>query len=91
VNHFEKTITTSAKEFSFLILFFLVSMVIFSTIIFFVEDGANPKFSSIPASFWWTVVTMTTVGYGDIVPVTVGGKIVGFVCALTGVLCIARD
>lgn len=64
-------------------------MVIFSTIIFFIEDGTNPDFSSIPAAFWWTVVTMTTVGYGDIVPMTVGGKCVGFVCALTGVLCIA--
>ena len=61
-------------------------MVIFSTIIFFIEDGVNQDFSSIPAAFWWTVVTMTTVGYGDIVPETVGGKIVGFICALTGVL-----
>ena len=85
----KKTITQSVKEFSFLLLFFLVSMVIFSTVIFFLEEETNPDFSSIPASFWWTVVTMTTVGYGDVVPMTVGGKCVGFVCALAGVLCIA--
>ena len=60
-------------------LFMLVSMVIFSTIIFFVEEEAQPDaFSSIPASFWWTVVTMTTVGYGDVVPHTPAGKCVGW-------------
>ena len=60
-------------------------MIIFSTVIFFIESDYNDDFSSIPASFWWTVVTMTTVGYGDVVPHTVGGKCVGFVCALAGV------
>ena len=63
-------------------LFFLVSMIIFSTVIYFIESDYNDDFSSIPASFWWSVVTMTTVGYGDVVPKTVGGKCVGFICAL---------
>ena len=56
-----ETITTSVKEFSFLILFFIVSMVIFSTIMYFIERDFNEGFSSIPAACWWCVVTMTTV------------------------------
>ena len=78
------------KLLSFLMLFFIVSMILFSTFIYFCEINENGKvFMSIPHAFWWAIVTMTTVGYGDMFPITPLGKVVGFFCAICGVLCIA--
>jgi voltage-gated potassium channel len=57
-----------------------------STLMYFVEGGVQPEaFSSIPDTLWWGVVTLTTVGYGDVVPVTPLGRLLGAVTMLGGV------
>ena len=70
-------------------LFFLISIsvILFSSTIFYIENKENSEdFCSIPASFWWTIITMTTVGYGDVTPMTPLGKIMGALCAIFGVV-----
>jgi voltage-gated potassium channel len=72
-------------------LFFLVFIILFSsTIMYVVEYPAQPDaFSSIPAALWWAVMTVTTVGYGDIIPVTPVGKCIAGIVTMTGVLVLA--
>lgn len=61
-------------------------VVITSTLMYAVEHDAQPAvFSSIPASMWWGLVTLTTVGYGDVYPVTPLGKVVAGISVLLGV------
>jgi voltage-gated potassium channel len=67
-------------------LFLAVLVVLASSLMYFIEHGAQPEsFSSIPAAMWWSVMTLTTVGYGDIYPVTALGKLLGAVIALIGI------
>ena len=66
--------------------FLLFAMLIASSIIYYLEHAAQPEvFSSIPASMWWGVVTMTTLGYGDVYPITALGKVFGGFIAILGV------
>lgn len=86
------TFTASMRELMLLIFFLVLFIVIFASLIYYAERlQRNPDndFTSIPIGLWWSIVTMTTVGYGDMVPKTYAGMMVGGLCALTGVLTIA--
>uniref|UniRef100_A0A915D4Q2 Sphingolipid delta4-desaturase N-terminal domain-containing protein n=1 Tax=Ditylenchus dipsaci TaxID=166011 RepID=A0A915D4Q2_9BILA len=85
-----KTFKASVQEFCLLIFFMAIACVLFSSGVYFAEQNEpDTKFTSIPASFWYVLATMTTVGYGDLVPHGLYGKIVGSCCALIGVLTLA--
>ncbi|KAJ3624494.1 hypothetical protein MTP99_018110 [Tenebrio molitor] len=86
------TFKASAKELALLVFFLVLGIVVFASLIFYAEKlQDNPKncFKSIPEGLWWAIVTMTTVGYGDMAPKTYAGMFVGALCALAGVLTIA--
>ncbi|MBP2145138.1 voltage-gated potassium channel [Methanofollis sp. W23] len=64
----------------------LVLLILTSTVMYFVEHTAQPEaFSSIPMAMWWAVATLTTVGYGDVYPVTPLGKLLGGFIAILGI------
>jgi voltage-gated potassium channel Kch len=84
------TLKSCASELGFLVFSLAMAIIIFATVMFYAEknvDGTN--FTSIPAAFWYTIVTMTTLGYGDMVPETIAGKqtVLIFETLLIIVLC----
>lgn len=61
-------------------------LIVSSTLLYYCENQVQPKaFSSIPATMWWAVATLTTVGYGDIYPITVLGKLCASIIAILGI------
>ena len=85
------TLKASMNDLFLLALFLALGVIFFSSGIYYVEHDENnlEHFPSIPGAFWYCLVTMTTVGYGDHVPDTPLGKIIGGACVLTGILMVA--
>ena len=81
-----RAMASSRAELLMALLLASFALVLSATMIYYAEHGAQPKvFTSIPASFWWAVTTLTTVGYGDAYPVTLLGKIFGGLSQIIGV------
>lgn len=67
-----------------------IAILMTSCLAYYAEHEAQPdKFGSIPEAMWWSIVTLTTVGYGDVAPITVFGKLIGVAAALMGVCTVA--
>lgn len=64
----------------------VVVLILSSSLMYYVENETQPEaFSSIPRAMWWTVATITTVGYGDVYPLTPMGKLLGSIIAFMGI------
>jgi voltage-gated potassium channel len=85
--HFIKLIKKLVVGVPFLTLSFLGTVIvnIFASAMYYLEAGINPKITTYLDALWWSFSTTTTVGYGDIIPVTVMGKVVGIGLMLVGV------
>mmetsp|Transcript_40445 Transcript_40445/g.114522 ORF Transcript_40445/g.114522 Transcript_40445/m.114522 type:complete len:747 (-) Transcript_40445:91-2331(-) len=91
-----KATLSSVDVLGVLLFLIVILVVISSTLIFYCEHPGpdNPDvipqdFNSIPESFWWSIVTVNTVGYGDVVPLTIWGKLVGSLLMVVGLLVMA--
>lgn len=88
------TLKRCYREMIMLLVFICVAMAIFGALSQLLEHGLdletkNEDYSSIPAACWWVIISMTTVGYGDMYPITVPGRILGGVCVVSGIVLLA--
>lgn len=91
------TIQRSMKDFGLLMLFVCVAVTLFSPLVHLAESELAPNaarspqlsFSSIPASYWWSIISVTTVGYGDMVPHSIPGQLVALISILAGILILS--
>jgi voltage-gated potassium channel len=83
---FKRVLADRKEQLVLSFFFILFVLVIISFVMFYTEHEAQPaKFSSIPATMWWGITTITTVGYGDMVPITPLGKFFGGLFAIAGI------
>ncbi|KAK2544587.1 potassium voltage-gated channel subfamily G member 3 isoform X2 [Columba livia] len=88
------TLKRCYREMVMLLVFICVAMAIFSALSQLLENGLdlgtkNKDYASIPAACWWVIISMTTVGYGDMCPITVPGRILGGICVVSGIVLLA--
>jgi len=79
----------SIKELGLLCLTMLITTALFGGLIYYAEFSHPENISSVPIGIWWAIVTLTTVGYGDQVPVTTAGYIIGALCGMCGLLLLS--
>ena len=85
-----KALSEAKEEFTLFFFTTLILLFISAAGIYYFEHPVQPEaFSSILHSLWWAIVTLTTVGYGDVYPITLGGRIFTFIILLIGLGVVA--
>lgn len=85
-----RALSAKKEELLTSVFFLLLLLLLASSLMYFAENKAQPeRFSSIPSAMWWGVVTLTTVGYGDVYPVTGVGKALASITAILGIAMFA--
>ena len=87
--HLLNALRNSIVKILIFMMFVLVAAVILGTLMYSFESKVNPVFKSIPTGIYWAVVTITTVGYGDVAPITTGGRFLAVIVMLLGYSIIA--
>ena len=87
--HLLNALRNSIVKILIFMMFVLVAAVILGTLMYSFESEVNPVFKSIPTGIYWAVVTITTVGYGDVAPITTGGRFLAVIVMLLGYSIIA--
>lgn len=85
--HILRTVLVREANILMVVAFVMLVILIFASWgVYLIERVAQPEhFGSLPKALWWSVVTLTTVGYGDVVPLTAGGKVFGGIISLVGI------
>lgn len=85
-----KVVKSKKSELIIVLFVALILLIIASTLLYYAEKDVQPNvYPNIPAAMWWGVATLTTVGYGDIYPITILGKIMSAIIAIIGIGIIA--
>ena len=81
-----KVVHTKQGELAAVVSVLFLLLVMTSSMMFFAEHEAQPEeFASIPRAMWWSIITLTTVGYGDVFPVTAAGRVLAGIIAIVGI------
>ena len=90
LRHFHEALSRKRSQLQISAVYSAVLLLISSSLMYVTESTAQPEaFGSIPRCLWWSVITVTTVGYGDVSPITPIGKVVAAITALSGIVVIA--
>jgi voltage-gated potassium channel len=86
VQTLQRVLVAKAPDLLSLLFMLVIALIVSSAAMYHLEYEAQPNvFSSIPATMWWGIVTLTTIGYGDMTPVTPAGRVLGGFIAILGI------